>query len=83
MLKEIVQHIANGGTWTVETLAHDLGTTPELVTAMIEQLVRQGYLKPAGSACDRACASCPMAQGCIRGTGNRIWTTTYHWPSGT
>ena len=76
MLKQIVQHIADGGTWTVEALANDLGTTPELVTAMIEQLVRQGYLNPAGSACDRACASCSMAQGCIRGMGSRIWTTT-------
>jgi hypothetical protein len=76
MLKEIVQRIADGGTWTVEALAHDLDTTPELITAMIEQLVQQGYLKPAGSACDRACVSCSTAQGCIRGMGSRIWTAT-------
>jgi DeoR/GlpR family transcriptional regulator of sugar metabolism len=74
MLKQIVQHIADGGTWTIETLAHELDTTPELVTSMLEQLVRQGYLKPAGGACAGGCASCSMAQGCVKGMGNRMWT---------
>jgi DNA-binding MarR family transcriptional regulator len=74
MLKQILQRIADGGTWTVETLARELNATPELVTAMVEQLVRQGYLKPAGSACDRRCASCSIAQACVKGMGDRVWT---------
>jgi len=74
MLKQIMQRVSDGGTWTIEALAHDLGTTPELVTAMLEQLTRQGYLKPAGKTCDRGCASCSIAQGCIKDMGNRIWT---------
>ena len=74
MLKQILDRVADGRSWTVETLAGELGTTPEMVTAMIDQLVRQGYLKPVSGACGGGCASCSLAQGCIKGTGSRLWT---------
>ena len=74
MLKQILDCLADGRSWTVETLAGELGTTPEMVTAMLDQLVRQGYLKPVGGACSGECASCSMAQGCIKGMGSRLWT---------
>ena len=74
MLKQILEHISGGRSWTVETLAQELNVTPELLTAMLDQLVRQGYLKPAGDACGGGCTSCSMAHGCIKGAGNKLWT---------
>jgi len=79
MLKQLLKHIAEGGTWTTESLAQALNTTPELVTAMLEDLTRQGYLKAVGDACNRACASCSLAGHCVASnagcdTSKRAWT---------
>ena len=76
MLKQILARMAAGRSWTTETLARELDVTSELLTAMIDQLVRQGYLKPVGDACSGGCTSCSIAQGCIKGTGNKLWTLT-------
>ena len=73
MLKRILERVAEGGTWTVEGLARELDTTPELVAAMLDELVRMGRLKPVGGACGGACASCPIGGGCIKGTAQRVW----------
>ena len=74
MLRQIMDRIAQGGSWSVEDLARELGTTPRLVTAMLEDLARRGYLKPVGAACSGACASCTMSVGCIKGTFEQVWT---------
>jgi len=73
MLRKIIERIAQGGSWSVEDLASELGTTHELMTAMLEDLERRGYLKPAGAGCSRACASCTMSAGCIKGAFDRVW----------
>lgn len=74
MLRQIMDRIAQGGSWSVEDLARELHTTPQLVTAMLEDLARRGYLKPVGAACGDACASCTVAGGCIKGAFERVWT---------
>jgi hypothetical protein len=74
MLRHILQRIAGGSTWTIEALARDLGTTPDLVTTMIDALVQQGYLKQAGQACSSSCASCSTAGSCVKGIGQKVWT---------
>ena len=74
MLRQLVDRIAQGRSWTVEELAGELGTTPQLVTAMLEDLARRGYLKPVGAACSGACASCSMSAGCIKGAFEQVWT---------
>lgn len=74
MLKTLLERIAQGGTWTVESLADELNITPALVESMLDDLTRRGYLKPVQGGCSGACASCGMATGCIRQAGRRIWT---------
>ncbi len=64
MLREILNRLADGRTWSIEALAQDLGTTPELVTAAIEDLARRGYLTPVDPACSGTCTSCSTASGC-------------------
>lgn len=74
MLKTLLERIAQGGTWTVESLADELNITPALVESMLDDLTRRGYLKPAQGGCSGTCASCGMAAGCIRQAGRRMWT---------
>jgi len=83
MLKEIVNRIVEGGSWTTEELAQELNTTPELVTAMLQDLTRRGYLKSAGNACSGTCASCPLAGHCITAAPYKVWTLRQeHEPPG-
>ena len=74
MLKQILGRVSEGGVWTVEGLAREMRTTPELITAMLDDLVRLGYLKPVGGACGGACASCPMDGCCVTGPAQKVWT---------
>jgi hypothetical protein len=74
MLRQILERVRKGGTWTVADLAAELDTTAELVEAVLEELARHGYLKPVGAACSGSCTFCPLSSGCVRGAGERIWT---------
>ena len=73
MLRQILERVREGGTWTVAGLAEELDTTPALVEAALEELARRGYLRPVGGTCSGACASCPLGSGCVRSPGERIW----------
>jgi hypothetical protein len=79
VLSRILNRLRSGGTWTVDVLARELGTSPRLVEAAIEDLARRGYLAPvsgpcASGACDHGCAACPAAGSCVRGSVDRVWT---------
>jgi hypothetical protein len=74
MLQHILKRLRQGGTWTVEGLAQELDTTPEMVVAALEELTRMGYLNPVDDTCDRACSSCPMAGSCIKGSASHVWS---------
>ena len=76
MLRRAWERIAGGGTWTVGTLAKELGTTPAMVRAMVEELARRGYLRAASSSCGESCASCSISKGCVRGGVGELWTVS-------
>ena len=68
MLRQILDRLRAGGTWTVEELARDLGTSVPLVETALEDLARRGYLVPAAGSCSSGgCAACGAAGSCIRG----------------
>ena len=73
MLRELMRLIAQGGPWTTETLARELDTSPDMVTAMLENLARRGYVKAVDIGCEGACAHCPMAAKCAAGSPQRVW----------
>jgi hypothetical protein len=66
MLKRLLGLIADaGGSTNQAQLARKLGTSEALVTAMIGDLVRMGYLANAGAGChDGACSGCETHKGC-------------------
>ena len=73
LLRQILDRIAQGGTWTTESLAEELGTTALLVAMMVEDLERRGYLKRVASTCSGTCASCALATGCIKESSQKMW----------
>lgn len=82
MLNRLLSLLEEGGTRRVSDLAEELGTTPELVEIMLEDLTRMGYVKPVTSGCSAKCAACPMADACAAGApsgdsgAGRVWVLT-------
>ncbi|MFH1524142.1 MAG: FeoC-like transcriptional regulator [Chloroflexota bacterium] len=75
MLEKILSEIRLGGTFETGVLAARLGTTPELVEAMLEHLQRAGYIQPYTS-CGDGCGGCSLKGACKtpgRTDGVRLW----------
>jgi len=75
MLEKLLQLVGEGGIHSHDELAARLGVSRPLVEAMILDLVRLGYLRPAIDACEGspACrAGCGLG-GCSAGP---LWTLT-------
>lgn len=63
MLEKLLSEIRSGGTFETKDLAARLGTTPELVEAMLEHLERAGHIQPYRS-CSDACGGCSLRGDC-------------------
>ncbi|MDP2994886.1 MAG: hypothetical protein Q8N46_07170 [Anaerolineales bacterium] len=63
MLEKLLTEIRSGGTFETGVLAARLGTTPELVQAMLEYLRRAGYIQPYRT-CGDACGGCSLRKEC-------------------
>lgn len=66
MLLQLLNEIRNGGTTSPATLAAKLNTTPAMITAMLDTLESQGYLKTVDPVCDieKPCDSCSLSNLC-------------------
>lgn len=76
MLNRLLDLLRSGGTHRVADLARELGTTPELVEMMLEDLCRMGYLKRTAGGCGGKCAACPVAGLCAVGGDEQLWVLT-------
>jgi hypothetical protein len=65
MLEKLLSEIRAGGTFESGDLASRLGTTPEMLSAMLEHLQRSGHLQPFNT-CSDACAECNLSNSCTR-----------------
>ncbi len=63
MLEKLLAEIRSGGTFETGELASRLGTTPELLSAMLEHLQRSGQLQPFNT-CSDTCAECSLSNAC-------------------
>jgi len=75
MLEKLLDLVGEGGIHSYDELTVQLGASRPLVEAMIQDLVRLGYLRPAIDACggSPACrAGCGLS-GCSTGP---LWTLT-------
>ena len=75
MLEQLLERMRNAeGALSTSTLARELGTSEALVEAMLENLVRLGYVEAVTMACaSGACGGCSMAGQCASGPQPRMW----------
>ncbi len=67
----------SNGSLALPELARRLGVGEAMLERMIEDLVRMGYLAPAGAGCEQgACQHCPQRGGCSLPSAARLWTLT-------
>ena len=74
MLEQLIQEIRTGGTLETGILATRLGTTPQLIEAMLEHLQRSGLIQDY-SGCSDGCQGCGLQETCKKpGTYTvRLW----------
>jgi hypothetical protein len=74
MLEQLINEIRAGGTLETGALAARLGTTPQLVEAMLEHLQRSGLIQVYVS-CDDGCLGCSLQDACKKpsSTTMRLW----------
>jgi len=65
MLEQLVNEIRAGGTLETGDLATRLGTTPQLVQAMLEHLQRSGLIR-SYSNCGDGCQGCSLQKACAK-----------------
>lgn len=63
MLEKLLSEIRTGGTFETGDLASRLGTTPEMLVAMLEHLQRLGKIQPYRT-CGDACGDCSLQTSC-------------------
>lgn len=75
MLERLLQLVARGGVHSYEDLTAQLGVSQPFLEAMLEDLVRLGYLSAVDARCDGQCSGCSMGACSITGPG-RLWALT-------
>ena len=73
MLEKLMSKLKRGGTVTVDEMARELDTTPEVVAGMIDHLTRAGQLRPMNVSCDLACNQCLLVRDCQKPQRSRVW----------
>jgi len=76
MLEKLLQEIRAGGTLETATLASRLGTSPQLIKAMLEHLQRRGLIQDYVN-CDDGCGGCNVRDACNK----QIQSTVHLWQS--
>ena len=76
MLHNLIRAIAEGQARSLGELAKQLGVSGGLVEQMLEDLVRQGYLRLTSTECANGCAGCPSATTCNSTQPAKIWVLT-------
>lgn len=65
--------LKRGGAASIDQLAAELNTTPQMVTQLVEYLERAGRLKKIGVECGQPCHGCYLARECNLIEHGRIW----------
>ena len=76
MLEDLLRLVAGGSIQSLDDLAGKLNVPPSLVSAMLADLERMGYLNKVNSACDNSCSGCSSASMCGIIGGGDLWSVT-------
>jgi hypothetical protein len=77
MLEQLVKEIRAGGTLETGALAARLGTTPQLIEAMLGYLQQSGLIQ-AYVGCSDGCQGCNLQDACRTPNQNtiRLWQSS-------
>ena len=75
MFDKLMSILKRDGAVTVDQMARELATTPEVVNGMIDHLARVGSLRQMSAACDTTCRECMFVRDCARADKGRVWLT--------
>ena len=73
MFDKLMSILKRGGTVTVDQMARELDTSPELVGQMIDHLAGAGWLRQMGVSCEGVCNQCVFVRDCRRVGESRVW----------
>jgi hypothetical protein len=76
MFNKLIALLKRGGTVTIDQMARELETSPEVVNGMIDHMTRQGWLRLMSASCDSACSECMFARDCMRVEKAWVWLST-------
>lgn len=77
MLRQLLALLETGDTWNTTDLASALGTSPDLVSAMLSHLTQSGKIDIPEQTCATTCAGCSLEGICQAG---RMFTYVSHAP---
>ena len=63
MLERLLEEVRRGGTLETRVLAAQLGTSPQLIEAMLEHLQRRGMIQLYVN-CGEGCQGCRLQETC-------------------
>ena len=74
MLEKLLSEIQSGGTLEPGLLAARLGTSPEMVSVMLEHLVRLGKLQALADCSPQGCDGCGLSTLCLpKNDRGKVW----------
>ena len=76
MLDKIMALLKRNSTVTIDQMARELDTSPEMVSGMIDHMTRQGWLRSMSASCDTGCGECLFARDCTQADNKQVWLTT-------
>lgn len=77
-LEALLVILSRGRVTTLDDLAREVDTSPELIEHMLDHLARAGYIRALGGSCAGQCAGCGHGCGCPEAHSRRIWVVTDH-----
>lgn len=83
MLNRLLALLETGGTWRISDLAAALGTSPNLVNAMLGHLAQSGKLDLPEQPCSEACSGCSLQKACKIGPSSQTYVYVSHTPKTT
>ncbi len=74
MLMRLLSLVAEDGVQSYTTLSDQLHVSTSLLTQMLQDLARMGYIAPVGRDCDTSqCRHCPLGGSCATDAQGNVW----------
>jgi DNA-binding IclR family transcriptional regulator len=76
LLECLLRTMAEGPAYSISALAQELDVSEEMVSRMIQELVRLGYLRSMGGDAAQACATCSRTGSRVLRRAPQVWLLT-------